>query len=159
MRYGWSIDPKTWQSLPEELAAPDMWRSVSFSSADANSVPTEAGIYALCSPPPNRMRSAQSSPSDLFGILYTALYIGRTNNLRVRFQQHISQPSERVRSTRAVFGSRMQFWFSRHAPTKLRNLEAHLIDCFGPSANKIRGTITAKIQRPLSIDSGWSKTE
>ena len=157
MQHGWSVDRATWDRLPAWLVTTDQWRSVGFSILDANSVPTAPGVYALCSSPPGRNVAGGVSPYDLFSILYTALYIGRTNNLRVRFQQHCQNPSPDVGRTRQTFGDSLEFWFCRISGGELATIEAYLIDCLGPSANQIRGTIAATIQRPLPVDSGWDR--
>ena len=156
MQYGWSLDQATWNLLPARLMASDRWLSVRFSMADANSVPLVPGVYALCSSPPGRRRSNSSSPHNLFSILYTALYIGRTESLRNRFQQHCQHPSTEVRRIRETFGNGVDFWYCRLLDQEVFMAEACLIDCFGPPANRIRGTISARIQRPLPADSGWN---
>ena len=157
MQHGWSLDRADWDRLPAKLVATDRWRSMGFSMSDINSVPIVPGVYAICSSPPVRRRTGSPSPHDLFSILYTALYIGRTNNLRVRFQQHCQDPSTNIRRTRHTFGDSLEFWFCRLSVDELSTTEAYLIECFGPPANQIRGTISATIQRPLPVDSGWDR--
>ena len=156
MQYGWSLDLATWDLLPERLIASDQWQSVRFSMSDANSIPLVPGVYALCSSPPGLRRSNTTSPHNLFSILYTALYVGRSENLRDRFQQHCQSPSTDVRRIRETFGSSVDFWYCRLPELEISKTEACLIDCFGPPANRIRGTISARIQRPLPADSGWN---
>ena len=157
MQHGWSVNSATWNRVPAWLMTNSRWRSVAFSMADANSVPIVPGIYALCSSPPGQKRTSGTSTHELFSLLYTALYIGRTNNLRVRFQRHCQYPSPEVLRTRQTFGDSIEFWFCRLSIDELSTIEAYLIDCFGPPANQIRGSISATIQRPLPIDSGWNR--
>ena len=155
MQHGWTVDQATWDRLPDYLGADGRWRSVGFTLSDANSVPSMPGIYALCAPPPGRRRPPNPPKHDLFGLLFTAMYVGRTENLRGRFQQHCQNPSPEISRTRDTFKEGLEFWFCQLSIPSTFPAEACMIDCLGPTANLKRGTLTGKLQRPQSADSRW----
>ena len=158
MRYGWAIKHTLWSSLPEQLVKGGEWRRVQFGLSDANSVPPESGIYALCAAPPGRARSVQPTHNDLFGVLFTALYIGRTRNLNQRFIQHCSHPKPEIELIRSAFQESLEFWFHRLNSKDVVAVEAQLIDCFGPPGNLKRGAISAKVLKSRPADSSWAIT-
>ena len=155
MQHGWTIDQAIWDRLPDSLVANDRWRSVGFTLADANSVPLVPGVYVLCAPPAGRRRAHTPLTNDLFGLLYNAMYVGRTANLRQRFQQHSQHPSPEIRRTRETFREGLEFWFCQLPIGMIAPAEARLIDCLGPTANIRRGSLTGKLQRPQPADSRW----
>ena len=149
MRYGWSLIKHEWGGLPSELVNGEPWRSVQFDMADVNSVPPSPGVYLVCASPPGRRRSTTTSPNDLFGLLYTAIYAGRSENLRRRFEEHCRNPKGEILSSRECFADSLDFWFTRLDPSELAAVETQLIDCLGPPANAVRGMISARIQNPV----------
>ena len=151
MRYGWTLVKSEWTALPEDLVNGNSWRSVQLDLADINSVPEDHGVYVICCSPPGRRRGDTKSPNDLFGVLYTAIYVGKAEKqtLRARFGQHCRNPKEELRSSKEVFASNLDFWFIRLDVSRIPYVEAKLIDCFGPPANAIRGSISARILDPL----------
>ena len=155
MRYGWAIEHSLWSNLPDLLVKGGQWRWVQFALSDANAVPSESGIYALCAAPPSRGRIAQSSPHDLFGVLFTAVYVGRTKNLNRRFIEHCTHPKPEIGLIRRVFLERLEFWFHRLSSDDMTAVEAQLIDCLGPPGNLRRGDISARVLRSSPADSRW----
>ena len=149
MRYGWSLAKLEWDGLSSEIISEESWRSVQFNIADVNSVPPSSGVYLLCTSPPRRRRSAVTSSNDLFGLLYTAIYAGKSENLRRRFEDHCRNPKSEIITSRECFADSLDFWFTRLDPSQLDIVEARLIDCLGPPANAVRGMITARIQNPI----------
>lgn len=149
MRYGWSLAEEDWRLLPSELVTGKVWRSVQFTVADANSVPTHPAVYLICTYPPGRRRGDQISPNDLFGLLYTAIYIGKSENLRQRFYQHCANPRAEIQKSRECFEDSLEFWFTRVDADQLDTIESLLIECLGPPANTLRGVITARLESPI----------
>lgn len=160
MRHGWSIEREPWAKLSKYQINGNRWRSVQFTSADSNSVPSESGIYALCTPPPTTIRrNRRRSPNDLLGILFTAVYIGQTTDLHRRFVQHCMRPKPEIRQIRQVFAERLEFWFCRMKSSEIEAAEMQMIDCLGPTGNLRRGHIPVEILPPEPADSGWPKTQ
>ena len=149
MRYGWSLSKDDWHMLPNTLVKGDSWRSVQFNIADKNSVPACSGIYIICTLPPERRRGGVSSPNDLFGLLYMAIYVGQSENLKQRFHQHCTDPKAEIQDSRECYEDSMEFWFTRVDVDQLDVIESQLIGCLGPPANAVKGVIFAKIQHPI----------
>lgn len=149
MRYGWSLVRSEWLRLPSDLVTGQPWRAVQFNMADANSVPATPGVYLICASPPGRRHSRTISSNDLFGLLYTAIYAGKSENLRRRFEEHCGNPKVEILSSRACFADGLDFWFTRLDSSKLDAVESQLIECLGPPANAVRGVISARIQNPV----------
>ncbi len=149
LQYGWTLQHVKWSVLPTELVNGDQWRSVQLSMSDVNSVPATSGVYAICACPPGRWRCETNSPNDLFGILYTAIYIGESGNLQRRFRQHCQNPKATLRLGRKCYADALEFWFFRLEQENLSAVEAQLIDCLGPPANEVGGSITARVLKPV----------
>lgn len=160
MRHGWSIEPEPWARLSRLPLDGNQWRSVQFTVTDSNSVPSEAGVYAICTPPPGRIRRRfRRSPNDLLGFLFTAVYIGQTTDLHRRFMQHCRRPKPEIRQIRQVFSESLEFWFCKMKSIEVEAAEMQLIECFGPTGNLQRGHIPAEILPPEPVDSGWPTTQ
>ena len=160
MRHGWSIEREPWAKLSHFQVRGNRWRSVKFVLSDSNSVPSESGIYALCTPPPGTIRrDSWSSPHDLMGSLFTAVYIGKTADLRRRFMEHCRRPKPEIRQIRQVFSTSLEFWFCRMTSSEIEAAEMQMIECFGPTGNLKRGHIPVEILPPEPADSGWTKTQ
>ena len=156
MRHGWSIEPEPWAKLSSLPINGNQWRSVQFTVADSNSVPSVAGIYALCTPPPGRIRrNLRPSSNDLLGVLFTVVYIGQTTDLHRRFIEHCRRPKLEIRQIRQVFSECLEFWFCRMESSEIDAVEMQMIDCFGPTGNLQRGHIPVEILPPEPADSGW----
>lgn len=154
MRYGWSLVKCEWNRLPSDLLNERIWQSVQLTIVDLNAVPEHAGVYLICTLVPGRRRSNRISPNDLFGIMYTAIYVGISDNIRERFKRHCNNPDERMSQSRECFGDSLDFWFTRLESNQLGAIETYLIDCLGPPANKIRGSLKGALLEPISAKSG-----
>ena len=152
LNYGWQYNRDLWNDLSEDLTHSQSWRAVALSEHEAVAVPDRvSGIYCMCAPPPTIKPLNKHIKNNLFALLYTPLYIGKTDNLRRRFRDHCRQPSERVTAVRLCFGSRLMFWFHPLPSERISIEEARLIQCFGPIANLQEGTIKARLSLAQSI--------
>ena len=150
MRYGWSLCVQQWKELASMIA--DLtWEKVLVVRDAARDVPCEAGVYMLCTLPPQR------SFFDKDVGLFNALYVGRADNLHNRFKnyqkrQNISQDAIDALDKLLGDGGNFSFVFSVVPREKLRETEGCLIRCLGPSVNKrdeikLRG----KIGEPIRV--------
>lgn len=152
LNHGWQYDTELWMQVPPDLRDSKEWRSVEFVENEAVLVPDgRSGLYLVCTSPVGRRRQPESHRHDLFSILFTPIYIGKTDDLRRRFLQHCRRPSARLDAARRCFGASMQFWFHRLFAQRLGNAEAILIRCFGPTANDRPESITGMIGSPVAI--------
>ena len=155
MRYGWSLAKSEWGELPTELVNAAVWQFVQLNILEIDAVPQHAGLYVVCSLAPGRRRIATPHPNDLFSWLYAALYVGVSDNLQQRFRRHCNRPDEPMTRCMECFGESLDFWFVSLDASVIRNAEARLIDCLGPSANRIRGSLKGKALEPIAAGSGF----
>ena len=135
MKYGWSLCARQWEELKAALAHLT-WSRVFVAKRWASDVPCEAGVYMLCTPPPQCPLSFKEGAG-----LFNALYVGRADDLRRRFnnycrRKNISEEARRALDELLGEGGRMFFIFSVIPPERLRETEGCLIRCLGPSVNK-----------------------
>ena len=151
VKKGWTLEKSLWEKIPKNLRRDGKkWRSVLFNSLEASVVPPKPGIYLLCSSPPDRSRLLKISSRDLFGLLYTPIYIGRTENLQRRFKNHTKTPPPDIKQARECFTNNIYFWWTELDKSLIVDVERDFIDCLGPPANKKEGdTIQGKIQDPV----------
>lgn len=151
LNYGWQYEPGMWAQVPADLRDSSAWRSVGFTESEAVLVPNgKPGIYCVCTSPVGRRRQRESR-RDLFSVLFSPIYIGKTDNLRRRFLEHCRRPSAKLDAARRCFGGSMQFWFHRRDSDRLGGDEAVLIQCFGPTANDRRESIAGVVGAPVAI--------
>lgn len=152
LNYGWQHDRELWDRIPADLRDSRSWRAVGFVENEAVSVPSgQPGIYFFCTSPVGRRPPVQIRGNDLFSNLFTPIYIGQTDNLRRRFLEHCRSQSGKLSSARLCFGASMQFWFHRLSQDRIKDDEAILIRCFGPTANERMETIRAGLKGPFPI--------
>ena len=150
MNYGWQIDRGVWELVPRGLSASASWRFVGFAEVEAVAVPRDrSGVYMFCTSPEGVRRDR--TDTDLFSLLLTPIYIGRTNSLRRRFIEHCRRPSPDLRAARACFGESMRFWFHPREYGMSLDDEAALIGCFGPTANRRKEVIRGRVGTPRAI--------
>jgi excinuclease UvrABC nuclease subunit len=142
MEYGWKIQADSWERLRHVMVSA-RWRKVPMSITSQLSVPEGAGVYMLCSSVPNLVSTM------LPKAIYNVLYVGKTNGLRRRFGDHCRRPDENIAALKAVYSQAVEFWFSPIELTRVADVEAVLIDCFGPSANRQSGEIKGTILEPV----------
>ena len=123
-----------WKELASMIA--DLtWEKVLVVRDAARDVPREAGVYMLCTLPPQ---------CSFFGKdvgLFNALYVGRADNLHSRFKNYQRRRNISTGAIRALdelpgSGEKITFVFSVVPQEKLREMEGCLIRCLGPSVNK-----------------------
>lgn len=154
LNHGWQSDAKLWAQVPGELRNSNSWRWVGFMENEAVLVPERmSGIYCVCTAPFGRRRQHESRVHnhDLFSILFTPIYIGKTDNLRRRFLEHCKKPSAKLDAARRCFGGSIQFWYHRLVAARLAAYEAILIQCFGPTANDKPESIMGTLGDPVAI--------
>jgi len=141
LRRGWSLNIQDWRELAVLLTG-TKWNSVPFDETARVLVPQKPGVYMIVAKSP-------VIRLDHFNSLRTPLYIGRSkSSLRTRFSQHIKIPQERVRSIHEFCPLiAVQFLFTLVSRSEVCTLESLLIDCYGPSANIIRGK--ARLGTPI----------
>lgn len=135
MRHGWSIDRDVWSGL-----APDehQWRAVRLTPTDRSVVPNESGIYMICAAPPGYTTDRERA-GNLLQYLYSPIYIGQSKDLQERFSNHCGNPKPELKRSQLCFRGNLDFWFMRVDQKEIDSVEAVLIDCFGPPANRISG--------------------
>lgn len=141
MRHGWTLDRASWEAFNTlaTTALRSQWRAVRLDARDQDSVPSDPGIYAIL-----------ATPAKLFPMLPAALtntvYVGKASALQGRFLDHCGRRvSPDVAAANACFGYRLQFWFVRADGSDIAVLESLLIECLGPSANRVSGAILATV--------------
>jgi len=140
MRYGWTLEKATWMELPRDVLRGNHWHKIQFTLLEADLVPSYPGVYAICSGPPLAdSNSLNRSPHELSSFLYTALYVGKTENLRLRFTQHCNHPKQEIAVCTSAYGSPLDFWYCKLPLDKIITYESSLIACLGPPANRYAG--------------------
>jgi hypothetical protein len=84
--------------------------------------------------------------ANVFKLLYSPLYVGKSGNLNERFAAHCAAPKPEISQSQRCFRGNLDFWFLRLSEGKVNEVEAALIDCFGPPANRVAG-ISARLGR------------
>ena len=142
MRYGWTLEKHEWDLLLQ-VAEEISWSKTKLGQLYRNRVPKRSGVYIICAKIP---RFTQR----FFKSLYNVIYVGKANKgtLHDRFLYHCKYPKQELVMARSCFGDNLEYWFAEMDPGKVAELEARLIDCFGPPANRIRGHIPGKLGRP-----------
>jgi hypothetical protein len=144
MRYGWTCDRADWEAA--KAAACDLtWHSTPFVAQYKSLVTTGPGIYMLILNTSNVI--ADQSP---WAEIRAPLYIGQTMNLRRRFLEHVENRSTVSRYLEQL--PLIQFCFASADPTRICDIEAALINVFGPRINRVQpAIIKATLLDPIKI--------
>ena len=147
MRKGWSINAGDWNRLESELEASRKWHSVLLTPNDRQMVPDRPGVYVICVRPPVCLQPNQNT---VFDKLSSPIYIGRSaTSIRTRFLAHCTKPEPVLRTAKLCYKSvQIRFWYMELPPAHVKSIEAQLIECFGPPANLVSGTIAGRIGAP-----------
>lgn len=142
MRHGWTLEKQEWDLLPQVIEG-TRWSKTRLGQLYRDSVPRGPGVYVICV----KIPYFNQGP---FKWLYNVIYVGKADkgNLQDRFLYHCNNPKQEIVMARQCFGDNLEYWFTEARPNKIAEIEARLIDCFGPPANRIRGHIPARISNP-----------
>jgi hypothetical protein len=142
---GWSLQRPDWDRIPKPILLKDSWSRIQFGQKSNKSVPESPGVYLIAASHPDRRRALKSHRTDLFGLLYTALYVGETGDLRDRFAQHSSnRASQVITDIKQCFQNRLDFWYLvTETKGQARDLEPILQLALGPSGRResLKGTL------------------
>jgi len=130
LRYGWPLHQVDWRNLPTDLVKSMSWKSVILGHSEVRSVPSESGVYMMCAKPP--LTTSESAP---FGLLYEAIYVGESINLKRRFREHLNTPSNKVNEARKCYPASLTFWYHLADSQQIKQIESLMIQCLGPPAN------------------------
>lgn len=143
MRHGWTLKQHEWDCLLPVIRG-TQWSKTWLHPLYQDSIPECLGVYAICATP--RIRNLDQ---DLFNSLYNVIYIGKVDKgtLHRRFLQHCNQPKPDIVMAKRCFGNNLEYWYTEVDLDRINELEARLIGCFGPPANRISG-IAARLGSP-----------
>ena len=142
MRHGWTLEKQEWDILPQIIEGTS-WSKTRLAQLYRDQVPKSSGVYIICVKIPRFNQSP-------FKSLYNVIYVGKADRgtLYDRFLYHCNNPKPELVLARQCFGDNLEYWFTEVSTNKASELEARLIDCFGPPANRIRGHIPARVGSP-----------
>ena len=140
MKYGWSLDSALWKELQARVAE-FKWNRVYLEKDYQSKVSNSSGVYLICA-------NTRDIPIDgkVMQRIYNVVYVGQTNNLRRRFNEHAHGYGQ-ILKAKGIF-RQMDFWYTELDGTYLSEIEQLLISVFGPSANG--KYVKAKIGDPVS---------
>lgn len=142
MRYGWTLDRYEWTEFYQYLSR-KKWQQTLLDSIYKDSVPICAGVYMICVKIPD----VSLNP---FQKMYNVVYVGKsTTSLRSRFLKHCKPDNEELSKAKKCFKNKFDYWFLIDDSKNVHNLEAILIQCFGPIANRRLEYIKGKILEPI----------
>lgn len=146
MDYGWSLDPKVWAAVKEQLVD-TVWSHTYLEILYRERVPECSGIYMITA---SLKVLAIDGPTNDFR---NAIYVGQSINIRKRFLQHVNGYGD-VTLAKQTF-KRLDFWWTPIATGLLDECEQLLIYALGPSANRVnvirREPIRASVGTPVKI--------
>ena len=143
MQHGWTFDKQKWDHLLTVVSG-TRWSKTQLDQLHRSSVPESSGVYAICV-----KLDIRNFNQCLFKALYEIIYVGKSAvSLQNRFLNHCRRPERGIKQAKECFGDNFEYWYTEVNPDRVSELEARLIDCFGPPANRIRGTIPGRIGQP-----------
>lgn len=131
MRYGWQLEGVLWDHLAAGCES-TRWTRTYLEDMYRQNVPATPGVYLICASAQDGLVFTES-PERVFQVLYNAIYVGQSNNLRRRFAQHVRGYGN-VPRARTIF-RRLDYWYTGVTSEKLDELEQCLINALGPTAN------------------------
>lgn len=143
MRKGWTLEKQNWQELLTVVSGTH-WKRTKLNTLYQNSVPAKPGVYAICLKL-DTMEFSQRPFKDIFEIIY----VGRSEtSVRSRFVVHSNRPLRGVKDAKECFGDNLEYWYTEVDREKVKELEARIIQCFGPPANQKEESIPARTTEP-----------
>ena len=143
MRYGWTLEKQQWDHLLTVVSGTS-WSNTKLDQLYRDIIPEGSGVYAICGTVPDATQC-------LLKALYNIFYVGQSKSLRRRFLEHCNRPQRGITEVKQCFGEDLDYWFTEVNLDRIDELEACLIDCFGPPANRIRGRIPARVGTPRPV--------
>ena len=159
MRYGWILDGRAWGKLRDAMCqyfgkSPEA-QLLRLSIHSGKLIQADSGVYMLCAPTP-KCNLRVKTPGNDTKVLYDALYVGQTTNLKERYRDYAAGRGirqEKIKQLlREVKDIDFCYWVIPGAKeATLKKIEGIMIDCIGPVANSKRGdgTVRAKIGAAL----------
>ena len=143
MRHGWTLKKHEWDRLLSAVRGTE-WSKTWLRPLYQDSIPKSLGVYAICATP-----SMPNLSQALINVLYNVIYIGKVDRgtLHARFLQHCNYPERDIVEAKRCFGNKLDYWYTEVDLDRINELEARLIDCFGPPANRISG-ISGRVTTP-----------
>ena len=143
MRHGWTLEKQNWDDLLEVISR-TYWSNTKLDQSYQHNVPDSPGVYAICL----KLRTMNFNQCP-FKDLYEIIYIGKSDtSVRDRFLKHCRSPVRGVKKAKQCFGDRLEYWHTIVMPNQVSELEARLIECFGPPANRRQESIPARVKAP-----------
>lgn len=142
MEYGWSVEESSWNKLEIFCDQHELnWKKKQFDRIHSDEIPPNPGVYTICVTPPEDLPLGKD--------LYTPIYIGKAEvSLQRRFNEHLSYTNPELRKARNIYvkgENALVFQFTELNKFYVPTLESILIECFGPTVNKVRGIATDDI--------------
>ena len=143
MQHGWTLEKQKWDHLLTVISG-TCWSKTRLNQDYRDSIPESSGVYAICvkfETPDFNQR--------LFKALYEIIYVGKSAvSLHRRFLDHCLRSERGIEQAKECFGDNFEYWYTEVNPDQVAELEARLIECFGPPANRISGHIPARVRNP-----------
>ena len=153
---GWSLSPDDWKRLAALLTRVE-WRTTNLNRRYQDSVPPAAGIYLLITDE-HHISIHYRLPHGLSNVIY----VGRSNSLRTRFNQHASESPRNplIKVSQRTFGD-LLYAFAVVPPEAkddeegwLSAVESALVNTLSPPANRHvpqAKTFTARLASPQPV--------
>ena len=151
IRKGFAVDPGSWKVQGNWIKELNLnWRHVGFLRNADQAIPEQGGVYLIC------LKSTKFiSDSKPWREWAAPMYIGRSGNLRSRFNDHIRGNYPATRDLALRFRG-LEYWFASVIDIEIQeDLEARLIDLFGPPMNRVQPRfepISATIGDPEEVN-------
>ena len=143
MQHGWTLNKQKWDYLLPVVSGTH-WSKTQLNQLNRDSIPETSGVYAICV-----KLDIRDFNQCLFRVLYEIIYVGKSAvSLHNRFLKHCRRPERGIKQAKECFGDNFEYWYTEVNPDRVAELEARLIECFGPPANRIRGSIPGQIGQP-----------
>ena len=150
-RRGFADDSDSWKTQGKWISECDLkWRYVDFKRTASRVVPSRGGVYAICLRPSKYIANVKP-----WSVWSAPMYIGRSVNLRSRFNDHV-RGNYSATSELALRFRGLEYWFAIVEEINVqKETEAKLINLLGPPMNRVHPVvepIVASIGNPIAIN-------
>jgi hypothetical protein len=150
-RRGFADDSVSWKAEGKWLSECELkWRFVDFKVTASRVIPLQGGVYAICLRPSKYI--ANEKPWKAWS---APMYIGRSVNLRSRFNDHVRGNYSATRELAFRFRG-LEYWYAIVEEINVqRETEARLINLFGPPMNRVHPSfvpIAASVGDPIAVN-------